>query len=369
LPSNAASIGVLRRVAVLLLLVFAALPASADAAVTRKKAIWGPITVDGVSQFPIYADLGVGIYQHALSWNAVAPARPANAQDPADPAYAWPPEVDQAVAEGARHGIQVSLMVTGTPGWANGGREPRYAPTEPDDYADFLAAAAKRYPAVRHWMIWGEPTKASNFRPLADDRLRPLRGSKLAGPKRYARMLDAAYAALKRVDRRNLVIGGNSFTVGTVTPLRWIQALKLPNGKPPRMDLYGHNPFSARRPDLSRPDLGSGYADFSDLDTLAGWVDRYLGRPRHTKPKLFLSEFTLPTDHANWEFNFHVTRGIQASWIGDALKIARRWSRIYTFGYLGLYDDAMRADGRQVERGLLERDGTPKPAYAAYRRG
>ena len=127
-------------------------------------------------------------------------------------------------------------MVSGAPGWANGGREPRYAPKDPSDYADFVTAAAKRYPAVHHWMIWGEPTNASNFQPLADDRLRPLRGARLAGPKRYARILDASYAALKQVSPRNLVIGGNSFTVGTVTPLRWIQALKLPGGKPPRMD-------------------------------------------------------------------------------------------------------------------------------------
>jgi hypothetical protein len=154
-----------------------------------------------------------------------------------------------------------------------------------------------------------------------------------------------------------------------VTPLRWIQALKLPNGKPPRMDLYGHNPFSARRPRLSDAPLGSGFADFSDLDTLAGWVDRYLGKPRNKRPKLFLSEFTLPTDHANWEFNYFVTRDVQASWLRSALRIARRWSRIYTFGYLGLYDDALRADGQQVERGLLDRNGNPKPGYAAFKDG
>jgi len=55
----------------LLLLVLAlVVPAQADAAVTRKKAIWGPVSVDGRSQFPIYADLGVGIYQSTLRWDA-----------------------------------------------------------------------------------------------------------------------------------------------------------------------------------------------------------------------------------------------------------------------------------------------------------
>ena len=164
----------------------------------------------------------------------------------------------------------------GTPRWANGGRSARWAPTSPRDFARFLTAASRRYPAVRHWMVWGEPTKASVFQPLRPDHGRPLKGAGLRGPRRYARMLDAAYVALKAVRRSNLVIGGNTFTVGTVTPLRWIQALRLPNGRPPRMDLYGHNPFTARRPRLSQPPLGRGFADFGDLDTLARWLDRYL---------------------------------------------------------------------------------------------
>jgi hypothetical protein len=333
-----------------LLLVIAA---PADAAVTRKKAMWGPISVDGQSQFPVYADLGVGIYQYGLSWDVVAPARPADPASPADPAYRWPPEIDEAIAEGAKYGIQVSLSVSGSPAWANGGRARNYAPSDPRDYAAFVSAAAQRYPGVRHWLIWGEPTKNSSFRPR--------KGAAV----RYARLLDAAYGALKRVDRRNLVIGGNTFTVGDSPPLRWIRDLALPNGRAPRMDLFGHNPFSARRPDLDNEPLGRGFADFSDLDTLAGWIDRYLKRGT----KLFLSEFTLPTDHANWEFNFWMTQRTQATWLTDALRITRRWSRIYTLGYLGLYDDPLRDDGRQVERGLLERDGTRKPGYAAFKNG
>ena len=84
--------------------------------------------------------------------------------------------------------------------------------------------------------------------------------------------------------------------VGTHPPLCWIDALRLPNGRRPRMDLYGHNPFSVRRPDLGVPPLGRGYADFSDLDTLARALDRRF-------PKR-LRLYTLPTDHANVEFNF-----------------------------------------------------------------
>src|SRR3954453_5949627 len=179
--------------------------APAHAAATRKKAMWGPSTMpDGTSAFPIYKDLGVGIYQTSLAWDRVAPVRPANPRNPLDPAYHWPSELDRAIGEGARFGIEISLLVTHSPSWANGGRPARWAPRRPADFAAFLEAASKRYPGVRYWMIWGEPTKSEAFQPLSPDGGRRLRGVGLRAPRLYARMLDASYAALKRVSRRDL---------------------------------------------------------------------------------------------------------------------------------------------------------------------
>jgi hypothetical protein len=68
--------------------VFAALLlcGTAHATVTTKKAMWGPAVVDGVSQFPIYEDLGVGVWQSSLSWDQIATRRPDRPGDPSDPA-------------------------------------------------------------------------------------------------------------------------------------------------------------------------------------------------------------------------------------------------------------------------------------------
>src|SRR5215218_7609125 len=216
-------------------------------AASRKKLIWGPVEVNGVSQFPIYHDLGAGIYQTTLDWSEVAPHRPHNPGDPADPAYRWPPEIDRAIEEARRYGMRVALTVMWSPRWANGGRPVQWAP-KPRRYARFVRAASRRYPDVRLWQIWGEPTRMSNWQPLKE--------FETAGPRRYARVLDAAYGALKRQSPRNLVIGGNTFTTGHVTPLAFIKAMRLPGGRRPRMDLYGHNPFSARPPALRKPPLG-----------------------------------------------------------------------------------------------------------------
>ena len=99
-------------------------------------------------------------------------------------------------------------------------------------------------------MIWGEPDRAAN---LALDlrvraRTRRLTPAEARAPHVYARMLDASYAALKRVSGRNLVIGGDTFTWGDIPVRLWIENLRLPNGRPPRMDFYGHNPFSYATP-------------------------------------------------------------------------------------------------------------------------
>jgi hypothetical protein len=353
-----------------LLLMLAMLAPAADATPSRKKAMWGPARVDGVSQFPIYDDLGVGIYQLALSWDGIAPSRPANPRDPSDPAYKWPESVDFAIQEGARYGIEVAAMLVYAPGWANGGKARNWAPTNPQDFADFAAAAAQRYPSVRHWLVWGEPSRRQQFRPLALDfkRTKRITPAQREGPERYARILDATYGALKEVSSRNIVIGGNTFTTGDISPRKYLKAMKLPNGKPPRLDLYGHNPFTRRRPALKKGPLPDGFADFSDLDTLSGWVDRAY-RSRGRRPKLFLSEFFAPTDHFNHEFNFYVSKRTQANWLTSALRITRRWSRIYTLGWYSLYDDPPRPRGDEVNRGLMTIDGRKKPSYKAYRDG
>lgn len=103
------------------------------------------------------------------------------------------------------------------PAWANGSGERAVPPTDPRAYADFARAASRRYPSVVSWLVWGEPNRAGNFEP----KLAPGEGVREAEPRRYALLLDAAYGALS-------------------------------------MDLYGHNPYTTRRPDLSKEPLIEG---------------------------------------------------------------------------------------------------------------
>jgi hypothetical protein len=343
-------------------------PSGAGAATL--KGFWGPLTVNGQSQFPVYRDLGVDLYQMNLSWALVAPTRPANPRDPADPAYKWTPEIDFALQQAQANGMEVLLLASFTPPWANGGRAPNFAPTRASDFADFLQAAARRYPTVRHWMIWGEPTRLPNFLPFRAQGSvgHALTPAQAAAPRRYARLLDAAYGALKRVRLTNLVIGGNTFTAGNIRPRRWVQNMKLRDGRPPRMDLYGHNPFSFRTPRLSNPPSAAENADMSDMGRFDRTVNEFLRRPGGKRIRLFLSELAIPTD-VDSEFNFHVTRQLQARWIRNSFQIARRINA-YGLGWIHLFDEPQRNDGNPViSSGLLTFDGQKKPGYFAFKSG
>jgi len=323
------------------------------------KAIWGPNELpNGRSAFPTYKRLGVDVLQQQLRWDHAATRRPERPGDPDDPAYAWPKDIDEAYRKANRHGIRLALMVKGAPRWSNGDAPQNFSPHNSWDYGDFVAAASRRYRRVRHWMIWGEPSQAHNFFPQA-------RNSPV-GPQAYAVLLESAYTRLKQVDRRDIVIGGMTWTFGgDVLPTDFVRWMRLPDGRPPRLDWFGHNPFSVRYPDLRKRPYVKGLRDLSDIDTFIREIRRAY-RVRHMRPRLWLSEFTVSSDHKNVAFDFFVSRQEQAQWLTAAYGIARRNGYVAGLGWFGLVDGADRRRGHTT--GLLTRSGKRKPAFRAYRR-
>jgi len=345
------------RIGMLALLLLALTPSAASA---FSKAIWGEVYHNGVNQFPIYKQLGVSIYEIAVPWSAVAPQRPRQATNPRDPAYQWPVEVDQAVTQAKRFHMRVLIQLVFTPSWANGGRSREWVPNRVSDFAAFATAAARRYPSVHLWMIWGEPTRAGLFAPLygASPGAKLNRKQRIA-PHNYARLLDAAYGALKRVSRRNTVIGGCTYTTGSIDTEQWIENLKLPNGRPPRMDMYSQNPFTFSAPSFSGGPSPDGAVEFQDLPRLAQWIDRYLRRGM----PLFFSEWTVPTQ-ADEEFNYYVDPPVAAKWVHNALHLLRHWKRAYGLGWIHVYDSPPSSYG-----GLMTVTGKRKPLFYAFKYG
>jgi hypothetical protein len=174
------------------LLILALAPATADAAVTKKKAIAGPVEFEGESQFPTYAALGAGIYVATLDRSKVAVMDPENAKDPDDPGYEWPADLDEAVNDAAKYHIQIAFTL------------------EHAD-ADFATAAARRYPKERLWQV--------------------------AKTGSYATTLGGIYTALKARSKQNKVIANPGST-------------KAPKAK---FDMFGYTPAAKKKlPDLDK---------------------------------------------------------------------------------------------------------------------
>lgn len=400
-----------------MLLIAAALSAvavaPAEAKFNTKKSIWGPVTVDGQSAFPIYKDLGVGIYSIALDWSKVAPGttKPSgDLTDPNNPAYTWPDSLTDAVSAATTAGIKVNIEITKVPLWA---RSSRYCatnrgcqPTDPADYARFATAAAKRYPVVHLWMVWGEPNRQANFfgYQKADWRASTLTDAQAQGPRAYARLLDAAYGALHAPSlpgsSQNQVIGGNTEPAGDIMPGVWIKYMKLKDTKTgnytkaPRIDMYGHNvfPMSQRKPALNPIPSSHNLIDFSDLQRLHTLVDTQLAKPAGKSTiKLFLSEICIPTGPNDGEFQYWVQADPakdrvdnQVSWINSAFAAVNANSWIHSMGWIHLKDvpqskyvtDYNKAhptkkivDPYATQSGLFFADGTKKPGYTAFQNG
>ena len=285
--------------------------------------------------------------------------------------------------------MQISLELTKSPDWATGmTNQLQYAPLDPNDFANFATAAARKYPSVHLWMIWGEPNRQKNFCPLNRPPFRvycaitsvankmaagqaywsatSLTGIQAFFPQTYAKLVDAAYGALHAStlpgNAQNKVIAGDTEPAGDIMPGMWIKYMKLVDPKtglytiPPRMDMYGHNPFpmSGRSPSFKSTPSIHNLLDFSDLTRVRDLVNAQLAQPLgKSSIPLFLGEFCIPTGTDDGEFGYWVPNSksdpryvartdgqdVQDLWITSALAAVKTASWISSIGWIHLVDN------------------------------
>ena len=319
---------------------------------------------EGVLIFRELRTLRVRVWLWGVSWAQIASTRPAAPRSPDDPAYVWPPWLDRALDAALLYGIEPVLYVNGFPAWANGGRDRTWVPENPADYGDFMAAAVRRYPQVRRWIAFAEPSHYVNFQPQG--------GRGRRAPRLYAKLLDAAYGAMHAVRRDVVVIGGNVHPAGsnddaTTAPDTFVRQMVLPNGRRPRMDMFGINPYTERSLDMALPHR-AGRVDFNDLDWLVRQLDRYWPRRRL---QLFIEEFGWNTEHEASGWLYVISRKQQAARLTRAFRIAAAFPRINTMCWFQLYDSPPSKVGGMWQNwtsGLRTARGARKPSWRAFAR-
>lgn len=325
-----------RRVVVLLALLagFSAAPAAAQADFQlglQDNAFSAPAT-SASSQFDYRAlqTIRGTTVKLPLNWASVAPGgatKPAgfSATNPSDPHYNWA-SVDATVETAAAHHARVLLILNTAPQWAQPPNRPASLKSFPGawnpsatEFAAFTHAAAVRYggkfrdplhpglnlPRVHYWEIWNEEN-------LPYD---------LGAPnlvEEYRSLLNDSYAAIKGVDRSNMIVLGGLAPVSFVAPLsigplkfaadlfclrrigtRFVRARKCPH--PAHFDIFADHPYTLAVTPTQHAYVYDDVliADLGKIDTVLRTAERLHTVARHTRHPIWVTEwswFTNPPD-------------------------------------------------------------------------
>jgi hypothetical protein len=112
---------------------------------------------------------------------------------------------------------------------------------------------------------------------------------------------------------------------------------------------------------LDAPAGRHGGRDINDIDTL----ESQLRGTYHRQVPLWLSEFTVSSNHRNRAFSFAVSRAAQARWLTAAYTLAGSVPYVAGLGWFNLIDQSPPTRS-SLTNGLLTASGRPKPAFWAY---
>jgi hypothetical protein len=264
--------------------------------------------------------------------------------------YDWS-QLDQQIAAVRAAGMTVDLVITGCPPWAAvSGAAGRLSlqPADPAAYATFAAAVAARYApqGVTDFEIWNEPNNVGFWQPAPN-------------PAAYTALLRASYASIKAADPSAFVITGglapesnDGTNINAVTFLSDMYA----DGARGSFDALGYHPYSY--PALPNTyELWSGWSQMSQTPSS---IEGVLSANGDASKPLWLTELGAPTSGPDG-----VGMAAQAQELTQAIADAKATSWMGAL-YIYTYEDS-GSDPTTNEDwfGLLNADGSPKPAFAA----
>lgn len=343
-------------------------PTAAHAAVPAVQDDFLPVTTssDLKARLDLVASTGAKVTRFDLIWSDVAKTRPADAGDPADPAYNFS-RVDKVLEGLLDRGIRPIVSVYSSPAWAAKGKGApkgsRVNPNAPDpkEFGAFMEAVATRYNGrfgagskgqgilIRHWELWNEGNLVSYLSPQFDRKGKPV------SPTTYAAMVREAYPRIKAANPATIVIAGvtgpKSGTDKTgLGTLDWLRALKASKVK---FDAYSQHIYPAAAPLTPKAPVPS----WSSIPTLLKEVDGI----RKGMP-MYITEAGYTTARTPFRKNAHVSEAAQATYLKQIFGLkAIATKRIPVVVWFNLQDNS------NWPAGLVRLNGTKKPSFAAFR--
>jgi len=264
--------------------------------------------------------------------------------------YDWS-QLDTEVDSVRAAGMSIDMLIMGTPSWAAVAGESGSdvaQPADPAQFGQFAAAVAQRYApdGVKDFEIWNEPNCTVFWQPAPN-------------PAAYVQILQAAYTDIKAVDPGAYVISGGlapeNDQDGNINEVEFLQDMYA-DGAEGYFDALGDHPYSY--PGL--PDTYNAESGWSEMDATPTSLRSVMTANGDGSKPIWITEVGAPTGGPD-----SVGTTGQAEELTQAIDNAKASSWIGAL-YIYTYEDS-GGDPTTDEDwfGLLNADGSPKPAWSA----
>lgn len=300
--------------------------------------------------------VGVGWLRLDIAWEDIQPSNGA--------AYNWE-AYDRVIAAVGKQQLKMIGTLTAAPVWArgdcSGGGCP---PANNATFASFAARAAARYQpmGLQVWEIWSEPNTARAWMPKPDAAA-------------YARLLQAAYPAIRQANPQAIVISGGLAPVPTddenSAEIDYLPQLYAAGAKG-FFDAVGAHPYTY--PFIPSHNSQQGW---SRLAFTANNLRQTMTVNGDGAKKIWLTEFGAPTagvgaaatmeNHRTHDATY-VDEELQAQIITKAAELYRDYDWVGPFIWAAYADPAPPRLQTARSYGIVREDGTKKPAYSALQR-
>jgi hypothetical protein len=256
---------------------------------------------------------------------------------------------DRIVDAARGRNLSIIALVAYTPEWARpSGAPDKNPPTNPDDFARFVSAAAQRYASlgVTTWEIWNEPNVSTFWYPRPD-------------PEGYTALLVRASAAIKHVEPDATIISGglapaSDNASGSQIDDRTFLTRVYAAGGGHAFDAVGLHPYSF-------PDLPLFPADFNTFLNAPALYQVMVDHGDAAK-RIWGTEVGAPTAGGGGS----VTDAVQSATVTQAYQQWTAWKFTGPLIWFAYEDSGTNAFDRDEHFGLVDASGRPKPALGVF---
>jgi len=288
-------------------------------------------------------DLGFRAVVQVFSWYEIQPS-------PEEWHWQFP---DFVVRAASYYSLDLIVRLDQPPKWVlPGDAVAADAPFDPDAYLAFVEAVARRYRGrVRAYIVWNEPNLAREWRAPPD-------------PEAYAGLLQRTYVTIKQSDPAALVVSAglaptNEQSERALDDRLYLERM-LQAGALSFLDALGAHPYGFAYP----PDDPRGEHDGLNMNRLLDLQDILAAQGGASIP-IWATEVGWTTDALGEGSWLDVTPEQQADYLVRAWEMGGQAFPALEVLTVWNLSTGLPPEDEKAGYSLLERDGTPKPAYGA----